>query len=486
MSLDARIIALAQAIGADIKALISGKVDKTGSVSSVAGRAGAVVLAKADVGLGNADNTADNFKPLSAPQATAILANSRRYNGGVTNVNANRTLLVSEAGTAFRLTATAAITITLPDSGSQPPAGMPYTLRNESLFPVTVVATGIIYSAAGAQGTSFTLGANEWIEISSNSSSWVINARGRLDAVAAQASIPTPRSWVLGFSRFSTSQVLTAAQAGRIIWFTLGGLTCQLPTPSTMTPGQSFTIRNGNTGVLTLTNPGGGSIYVDVDASASTSTTLGPREWIELSTDGANWVINARGTLDKGLSADNPNATGSFSIGTAPDGASPVVITGGLGATLRHVKTATGGQLDIDDVPFTNTDQSAFRFHRNITTSGVVSVTYHRGNNSTAADHILTSAGTGPASSSTAVLSRDGGKVAVATPTVDATATLLVNGAAKVAGPLSLGPYTLTTLPSAATYSGYYITVTNATGGAKLCYSNGINWLIANTTTIVS
>lgn len=45
-----------------------------GAVTSVAGRTGAVVLAKADVGLTSVDNTADAAKPVSTAQATAIAA----------------------------------------------------------------------------------------------------------------------------------------------------------------------------------------------------------------------------------------------------------------------------------------------------------------------------------------------------------------------------------------------------------------------------
>ena len=41
-------------------------------VTSVAGKTGAVTLAKADVGLGNVDNTADSAKPVSTAQAAAI------------------------------------------------------------------------------------------------------------------------------------------------------------------------------------------------------------------------------------------------------------------------------------------------------------------------------------------------------------------------------------------------------------------------------
>lgn len=42
------------------------------AVTSVAGRTGAVVLAKADVGLGSVDNTADSAKPVSTAQQTAL------------------------------------------------------------------------------------------------------------------------------------------------------------------------------------------------------------------------------------------------------------------------------------------------------------------------------------------------------------------------------------------------------------------------------
>jgi hypothetical protein len=47
---------------------------KYGPVTSVSGRSGAVTLAKADVGLGNVDNTADTAKPVSTAQAAADAA----------------------------------------------------------------------------------------------------------------------------------------------------------------------------------------------------------------------------------------------------------------------------------------------------------------------------------------------------------------------------------------------------------------------------
>ena len=52
-------------VSAAISALVTG-------VSSVAGKTGAVTLAKADVGLGNVDNTSDTAKPISTATQTAL------------------------------------------------------------------------------------------------------------------------------------------------------------------------------------------------------------------------------------------------------------------------------------------------------------------------------------------------------------------------------------------------------------------------------
>ena len=52
----------------------SSDITVTGAVASVAGRTGAVVLAKADVGLANVDNTTDAAKPVSTATQTALNA----------------------------------------------------------------------------------------------------------------------------------------------------------------------------------------------------------------------------------------------------------------------------------------------------------------------------------------------------------------------------------------------------------------------------
>lgn len=52
-------------------------------------------------------------------------------------------------------------------------------------------------------------------------------------------------------------------------------------------------------------------------------------------------------------------------------------------------------------------------------------------------------------------------------------------------GPFQIGQFTLATLPTAATYDGYLIDVTDATGGPKTCRSDGATWNILNTVTPV-
>lgn len=64
--------------------------------------------------------------------------------------------------------------------------------------------------------------------------------------------------------------------------------------------------------------------------------------------------------------------------------------------------------------------------------------------------------------------------------------SVAITGGLTVTAPSQLGQFTLTTLPSASAFNGYIIDVTNATGGAKVCRSNGTVWQILNTTTTVS
>jgi hypothetical protein len=87
-SLQSRLHDLAERAGVDLRAL-SARIDAlaaSGGVTSVNSRTGAVVLAKTDVGLGSADNTADAAKSvLSASKLTT----ARNINGVAFDGSAN-------------------------------------------------------------------------------------------------------------------------------------------------------------------------------------------------------------------------------------------------------------------------------------------------------------------------------------------------------------------------------------------------------------
>jgi len=61
------------------------KVDNTDQVMSVAGKQGNVILVKADVGLGNVDNTSDADKPISTATQAALNAKEATANKGQAN-----------------------------------------------------------------------------------------------------------------------------------------------------------------------------------------------------------------------------------------------------------------------------------------------------------------------------------------------------------------------------------------------------------------
>lgn len=77
----------------------------TDAVLSVAGRTGAITLAKADVGLGNVDNTSDADKPVSTAQAAALTA----HTGQSTGAHAASAVSNAPAGNIAATTVQAAI-----------------------------------------------------------------------------------------------------------------------------------------------------------------------------------------------------------------------------------------------------------------------------------------------------------------------------------------------------------------------------------------
>lgn len=100
----------------------TGKLLKVGAfpVVSVAGKTGAVSLVKADVGLGNVDNTSDANKPVSTAQQTALDLKAALSDVLVTISTTTHTILLADLGKVHRFTNTSGCAVTLPNNA---PAG---------------------------------------------------------------------------------------------------------------------------------------------------------------------------------------------------------------------------------------------------------------------------------------------------------------------------------------------------------------------------
>jgi hypothetical protein len=240
-----------------------------------------------------------------AALAQALTARSRAYASGVPTVTADTTLLPSGVGLAYRINGASALTVTLP-SPADVTSGCSYTIRNESLFPVTVTTpVGNIFSAYAAQATSLVLASNEWIEIqASGTGAWVVDTRGKLSETAAINSPSftgaptapslarfTAGSGLVNADTLKASGIqantfrsvdlsvatvnLAASDAGSVIAITgSGGGTLVLPAANAVPAGALITIRCNNTGVSTNTLKGSGTNTIGGEVGAGANTAL--------------------------------------------------------------------------------------------------------------------------------------------------------------------------------------------------------------------
>jgi hypothetical protein len=117
-----------------------------GAVDSVAGKTGVVVLEKADVGLGNVDNTADADKPVSTATATALAGKSATGHthtaSNVTDFNAAADARVV-AGITGKLDTSAAPELIRDTIGTALVAGTNVTITvNDAGDTITIDASG--------------------------------------------------------------------------------------------------------------------------------------------------------------------------------------------------------------------------------------------------------------------------------------------------------------------------------------------------------
>jgi phage-related tail fiber protein len=300
-----------------------------------------------------------------AALAQAVSAANRGFSGGVVNVNGSRTLLISETGLAFRLTPSAPITITMPSP--QPGAGLPYLLRNESNVAITISATGLIYTESGAAANSMVLAPSEYIEIASNVSSWVVNARGKLGEVAKIDSpvfTGDPRAPTQNVGDNDTSIATTAFVQAALAAFGFGTFTPPLSTDlNTAVQGTTFrttsatanTPITGNLSGITLPYNNGGCLQLasqlggigrfywrtqaagawtawrEAAATDSPAFTGTPTTPTPAAGDASKQIVNAeflRSELARMKSVVRFTASGNW---TCPDGVTTVWVSGSGG-----------------------------------------------------------------------------------------------------------------------------------------------------------
>lgn len=121
------------------------------AVTSVNSRTGAVTLTKTDVGLGNVDNTADNAKPMSTAQQTALDAKVTRAYTKRTITGAYTLVAADATDVVLHSTASTAVTITLPQDSAA-------SIAQEVAIPWRAYGAGQITFAAGTGATLISRG----------------------------------------------------------------------------------------------------------------------------------------------------------------------------------------------------------------------------------------------------------------------------------------------------------------------------------------
>lgn len=154
----------------------TGKAIKEGAypVTSVAGKTGAVTLAKGDVGLGNVDNTSDAAKPVSTATQTALDAKAN-ITDTIVSVTTARALADSDSGKVLEVNSASAVTLTAPSTLS---AGFNCIVSQVGAGQVTVAAgSGATVNAHGGAKT-----AGQWAEMA-------VRVRGSAGAVVVSGGV---------------------------------------------------------------------------------------------------------------------------------------------------------------------------------------------------------------------------------------------------------------------------------------------------------
>lgn len=161
----------------------------TDAVLSVAGRTGAVVLAKADVGLSNVDNTSDLAKPISTATQTALdakLDDSQASAFGLSllddaDIAAARVTLGNTRKTLSAALSTTVTSATLITDGTTPwqqavVAGKSYKINVIGTYQTADVNCGARLTIAGAGGVVGTISGRAWMAYAQLNSANVVES----------------------------------------------------------------------------------------------------------------------------------------------------------------------------------------------------------------------------------------------------------------------------------------------------------------------
>lgn len=365
---------------------------------------------------------------------------------GYVKDSADRLRAISDSiqaqGNNARLASIGSVTLATNDvimaTGGTTVSGLPTGVVGRAVLAAESAATG--KTALGIGNVDNTSDVNKPVSTATtaaiNASSRKFSARGAI----ATATITLPSSAVGNLYNVSASNP-----------------TITLPVASECQMG-AIALRIIGAGTATLATQG--SDVIQAGSSTSATLSMASGTYVEIMASGATWFVSNRGVLGESASLSSPTFTGTLTadalrVSRTANSAAILLSanSGNIKAIQFQTNDSTRWQVDSNSTPETGSNAgSDFRITR------------------------FSDAGAGVQSALS--IERSTGITTIA--------ALTVTGSTAVTGPVRVGQYTLTTLPSASTFSGYEIDVTNATGGSKRCRSDGTAWKILNTTTTVS
>jgi len=234
---------------------------QTEQVTSVAGKTGAVTLAKGDVGLGNVDNTADSAKPVSVATQTAL------------DLKANTSSLAQVATTGSYSNLLDKPTIPTAGTATGTYAAGDDSRINGAVQKSVVIAKGDLLVATGSGAvTHLGVGSDGQVLLADSS-----------QVQGVKWSSPSSNSAITRSINSVTGTTSAGAEARTdYVYILTGNYALTLPTAVGNT--NRYTIKNRNSASVSL-------VFSGAENADGAGVTLGPNETVELVSDGVNWVI---------------------------------------------------------------------------------------------------------------------------------------------------------------------------------------------------